>query len=96
MASPAGALGDWLAGCAATTRSGEYYLTDIVALAVADGVRGARRRPRRAVRGRSASTASAQLAELGAHLASARERRPTAGRRRDAGRPGPHRRARHA
>jgi bifunctional UDP-N-acetylglucosamine pyrophosphorylase/glucosamine-1-phosphate N-acetyltransferase len=38
MGAPAGALGAWLAGCATTTRSGEYYLTDIIAM------RGGRRR----------------------------------------------------
>ena len=38
LAAPAGRLRHWLAGLSNTNAQGEYYLTDVVAMAVADGV----------------------------------------------------------
>jgi bifunctional UDP-N-acetylglucosamine pyrophosphorylase/glucosamine-1-phosphate N-acetyltransferase len=38
LAAPAGRLADWLKGVHSDNAQGEYYLTDIFALAVADGV----------------------------------------------------------
>ena len=38
LAAPAGRLRRWLAGLSSDNAQGEYYLTDVVALAVADGV----------------------------------------------------------
>ena len=38
LAAPAGSLRRWLAGLSSDNAQGEFYLTDVVALAVADGV----------------------------------------------------------
>jgi bifunctional UDP-N-acetylglucosamine pyrophosphorylase/glucosamine-1-phosphate N-acetyltransferase len=38
LAAPAGRLHDWVAALANDNASGEYYLTDVIALAVTDGV----------------------------------------------------------
>ena len=40
MAAPTAPLKRWLAALKNDNAQGEYYLTDIVAMAVADGVRG--------------------------------------------------------
>lgn len=46
LAAPAGKLGKWLAGLRNHNAQGEYYLTDIIAMAVADRVPIATRAPR--------------------------------------------------
>ena len=63
LAAPAAALGSWLARLTSANAQGEYYLTDIVAMAAAEGVTIATAQPR-AIWEIMGVNSKAQLAEL--------------------------------
>src|SRR5690606_37671604 len=66
LAVPGSRIGEWLGRLSNSTAQGEYYLTDVIAMAVADGLRGARDRAGAAVEVQGAN-GRIQLAEVERH-----------------------------
>ncbi|RML41931.1 Bifunctional protein GlmU, partial [Pseudomonas savastanoi pv. glycinea] len=63
---PAGRLGDWMSRLSNNNAQGEYYLTDVIAMAVADGLVVATEQPLDAMEVQGANDRR-QLAELERH-----------------------------
>ena len=66
LALPAARLGDWLGRLSSDNAQGEYYLTDVIAMAVADGLSVATAQPADAMEVQGANDRR-QLAELERH-----------------------------
>ena len=66
LAVPAGRLGDWMSRLSNNNAQGEYYLTDVIAMAVADGLVVATEQPLDAMEVQGANDRR-QLAELERH-----------------------------
>ncbi|UVL84002.1 bifunctional UDP-N-acetylglucosamine diphosphorylase/glucosamine-1-phosphate N-acetyltransferase GlmU [Pseudomonas sp. B21-028] len=66
LALPAGRLGDWMSRLSNNNAQGEYYLTDVIAMAVADGLVVATEQPLDAMEVQGANDRR-QLAELERH-----------------------------
>lgn len=67
LAVPGERLGDWLGRLSNSNAQGEYYLTDVIAMAVSDGLRVATEQPLDAMEVQGAND-RAQLAELERHF----------------------------
>jgi bifunctional UDP-N-acetylglucosamine pyrophosphorylase/glucosamine-1-phosphate N-acetyltransferase len=89
---PAGKLAGWLSRLTNKNAQGEYYLTDVIGMAAAEGEKRHSLPPGSGV-GSAGHQQPPQLAEL-ERTASAQHRRRLMVRGRHAHRPGPHRRAR--
>jgi len=74
LAVPGSRIGEWLGRLSNSNAQGEYYLTDVIAMAVADGLRVATEQPQDAMEVQGAND-RIQLAELERHYQQRQARR---------------------